>query len=296
MGATRIEIQGVNGQWITLSGEGQGEQGMWLSGESLSGIWSAPVKTIYNSHAFQVGSTYGGKRVLQRDMVLGIHIAADDWRATYDTLRAAVDFDRDAKLWVSDEDSRSHLKFRLGEHINLVTDIDPGVTGYALAVLTLVAGDPWYYGEDYTQTWVSPTDTTNGSTVTGSVTVSNPTDVPVWPVWQIQAPGRPTLPDFSWGDDRFGRAVVDAGRQITMPLMQSGEHVQVTTDPQSLGGQFQSSTDTAYYARMNGVRFCYPIPAGTPPTAVPVSMRNAPAGVGIRVVLARASTHPLGVQ
>jgi hypothetical protein len=293
-----VELEGVNGNWFTLSGPGMGEQGAYL-GTEVDGFYDAPVKTIHNSHAFQTGSTYGGKRNLQRDLVFGIWITDDNgesWESNDSEWRKAWSYDRDAKLWITTETSRRYLKVKLAEQPQVQMEHDPRLIGSQKVVMTCVANDPWWYEPDVTATWIAPTDTQGGSTVTGTVSVSNPTDVPIWLKWVIQAPGKPTLPDFSFGDDRYERATIDAARQVVMPTLQAGEHILVDTDEEAINGQVNSSTDTAVYMRMNGVTFCYPVPPYTPATALPVAMSKAPAGVGIQVRQPRPWSRPWGLH
>jgi len=292
-----VELEGVNGNWFTLSGPGMGEQGAYL-GTDVDGIYDAPVKTIQNSHAFQTGSTYGGKRNLQRDLVFGVWITDDNgesWESNDSEWRKAWDYAKDAKLWITTETSRRYLKVKLAEQPQVQMEHDPRLIGSQKVVMTCVANDPWWYEPDATATWIAPTDTSGGSTVSGTVTVSNPTDVPIWLKWVIQAPGKPTLPDFSFGDDRYERATIDAARQVVMPTLQTGEHILVDTDEEAINGQVNSSTDTAVYMRMNGVTFCYPVPPYTPATALPVAMSKAPAGVGIQVRQPRPWSRPWGL-
>ncbi|MFC9761643.1 phage tail protein [Rhodococcus jostii] len=293
-----VELEGVNGNWFTLSGPGMGEQGAYL-GTEVDGFYDAPVKTIHNSHAFQTGSTYGGKRTLQRDLVFGIWITDDNgksWEANDSEWRKAWSYDHEGKLWITTDTSRRFLKVRLGEHPQVQMEHDPRLIGSQKVVMTAVANDPWWYEPDAVDEWIAPTDTSGGGTVTGSVTVSNPTDVPIWLTWVIQAPGKPTLPDFSFGDDRYERAELDADREIVMPELPPGEHILVDTDEEAINGQVNSSLDTQVYLRMNGVTFCYPVPPYTPATVLPVAMSKAPAGVGIQVRAPRPWSRPWGLQ
>lgn len=297
MPVTQVSVEGFNGGECILAGDGEGDMAAYLLTD-VEGIYDAPVETIRNSHAFQIGSDFGGLRNLERVVVFGVFIDnsnGSSWQENDSEFRKLWSYTKDSKLWIETEDSRRYLKVRLREQPEFKPRFDPNQTQMETVTLTLVAGDPWWYDEEEVDEWVSTVDTSSGSTTTGTVTVSNPTDNPVWLKWMIQAPGKPTLPDFSFGDDRFERAQIDAARQIVMPLMQTNEHVRVDTDEQAIGGQCVSSTDSAYYMRMGGVTFCYPLPAYTEPVELPVAMSRAPAGVGIQVRCERPFSRPFGL-
>ena len=306
MPVTQVSVEGFNGGECILAGDGEGDMGAFLAPDPL-GLYDAPVETIRNSHAFQVGSDFGGLRNLERVVDIGVLIDnsnGSSWMENDSEFRKLWSYTKDSKLWIETEDTRRYLKVRLRQQPDFKSRFDPNQTQIETVDLSLVAGDPWWYdAEDATDTWVSTVDTSNGSTTTGSVTVSNPTDNPIWLKWMIQGPGKPTLPDFSFGDDRFERAGIDSDRQIVMPqlisVVESGvtvyENVRVDTDEQAVSGQCVSSLDTAYYMRMNGVTFCYPLPAYTGELELPVAMSRAPAGVGIQVRCPRPWSRPWGM-
>lgn len=297
MPVTQVSVEGFNGNECILAGDGEGDLGAFLLTD-VAGIYDAPVETIRNSHAFQIGSDFGGLRNLERVVVFGVLIDTSNgstWQENDSEFRKLWSYTKDSKLWIETEDSRRYLKVRLREQPDFKPEFDPNQNRINTVTLTLVAGDPWWYDSEDSDTWVSTVDTSDGSTTTGTVTVSNPTDNPIWLKWMIQAPGKPTLPDFSFGDDRFERGLIDDDRQIVMPELMAGEHVRVDTDEQANGGQCVSSIDSAYYMRMGGVTFCYPLPADTDEMLLPVAMSRAPAGVGIQVRCERPFSRPFGL-
>jgi hypothetical protein len=303
-----VELEGVNGDWFTLSGEGFGEQGCFL-GTDVSGIYDTPVRTIYHEHAFQEGASYGGKRILRRDLVFGVWVTDDNgesWQENDSRLRKALSYDDEFKLWITDTDSgsRRHLKLRLSEQPGVDMENDPRLLGRQKVVLTCTAGDPWWYEADYTATWVASEDTTDGHFQAGTITVKNPTDIEVYPEWLLQAPGIPRLPDFSWGDKRhngygtngyFDAATVFATRQIVMAELLPDFPVRVETRPDARDGGFQSG-DQSYRQRMQMVRFLYPIPAHTAAVQLPVGMSKALPGTGIQLRIPQPWSRPWGLQ
>ena len=297
-----VEYESWDGeQWFTLSGppSALGRQGVVL-GRQVSGIWEAPTTTIYESHAFQTGSSYRGKRRLQRDITMLVHTMDGmdshglSWDEIDDRWRRSWSYEQDGKLWVTSGESRRYLKVRLQKEIDSNPSFDPRLIGRDQLVMPIVAGDPYWYEPDETQIWVAPTSSEGGTASYGSFTMSNPTDTPMWPVWVCQAPGRPILPDFSWGSNIWRNASAHATRQIVLPTLLTNEHLVVNTDIEGLGGQFQSSLDTAFYMRMGGMAFLYSVPPKTPYTTVPAGIVFAPAGAGIQLRMPRRWTRPVG--
>jgi hypothetical protein len=303
-----VELEGVNGDWFTLSGEGMGEQGTHL-GTDVDNIYDTPIKTLYTEHAFQEGATYNGKRVLRRDLVMGLWVTDDNgesWQENDSRLRKALSYENEFKLWITDPDrgSRRHLKMRLSEQPQVKMDNDPRLLGRQQVVLTCTAGDPWWYDEDYTYTWASTEDTTDGHFQMGTVTVQNPTDHEVYPQWLLRAPGQPRLPDFSWGDKRhngygtngyFDAATAFATRQITVAELLPDHPVRIDTRPDARHGGYQS-TDQNYRQRMKMVRFLYPIPPYTKAIELPVGMSKALANTEIQLRLPQPWSRPWGLE
>lgn len=293
-----VQVETFRGEWFTISGPGQGDRGVELS-TKVEDLYDVPVETIRNSHAFQKGSSYGGKRIKHRIPVFGVDIVGEtgsEWELLDSEWAKGWDYDHESKLWVETESSRRYLSLSLFEQPKIDLEFDPHGELYAQVMMTCVAGDPYWYEPDETAQWVSTTDTTGGGTASGDVTVHNPTNQEIWLKWVLQAyPGAIySLPDFSFGDDREERAVIDANRVIQMPALIAGEHLLVDSDPDTT--QVESNIDTAVYLRMGGVRFAYPIPPYTPPTSLPVSVTKAPAGVGVQVRMPRPWSRPWGLQ
>lgn len=313
--STVVEFEGHNGEMFCLAGPKAGNRGVVL-GSDIDDFYDAPFVTMYKSWAFQNGADFQGKKFPERRTVFSVEIAGSlggpDWQDNDSEWAKAWSAEKDCKLWIETKNSRRYLKIRLAKELKIAAKSDPNQTQVDTIIVTCVSGDPFWYEEMVSKVWPAPSDTTNGSTVTGNIWRRedgsfaedewlNPTDIPIFPIWQIQAPGKPTLPDYSFGSDyystrTFDAAVGHASRQIVMPTMLAGENVYVNTDSASKGGQFRSSIDTAYYMRMKMVRFLYGIPPYTPARQMNVAMSLAPAGVGINLRLPRPWTRPWGLQ
>ena len=303
-----IELEGCDGSWWTLSGDGQWDQGVALAdeeeGTDFDGMYDPPMTAIYNSTAFEVGATYGGVREEKYDFILAIHIVgtkAMPWRGVDSDFRNALSVKRDAKLWVTTDESRRYLPVRLGAKPKIKAVHDPDSEQYGLILLPLVGAYPRWIEETAVSEWVTSTNTTVSGTETGYVTVSNPLpeDYEIWLQWVVQASAANitwTIPDFSWGNDEFERAAVDAARKIVMPPLINGEHLLIDTDKMARNGQVNSSLDTEVYQRMGGKRFMYHLPGRTPPTQIPVTVSKAPVGSGIQVRCPRPWPRPWGLE
>ncbi|WP_329405397.1 phage tail protein [Nocardia vinacea] len=291
---TLVQLEGCNGDWITLSGPGMGAEGAIL-GTDVEGIYDAPVKTIYTSHAHQIGASYAAMRNLRRDITFGVWIGKEDgesWLSNDSRWRKAWAYNRDSRLWIETEESgRRYLKVRLAEQPLFKPERDPNITQSARVVMTVVAGDPWWYEEkDQTSSWVLE----SGTAGSGFVTVSNPTDNELWMRWLLQGGARWKVPDLSLGDDRFARAVQDAARKIEMPKQNAGQTFLIDTDP--FAEMLRDPSGTQVWALMNGVTFNYPLPAYTAPMQLPVSVTEATVGVGIQVRCTRGWSRPWGLE
>lgn len=293
-----VEVETFRGEWFTISGPGQGDRGVELASE-IDDLYDVPVETIRNSHAFQKGSSYGGKRIKHRIPVFGVWISGvsgGDWEELDSEWAKGWDYDEESKLWIETESSRRSLSLSLYQQPKVDLEYDPHGELCAKVVMTTVAGDPYWYEADATATWVNPIDTTGGAVSHGVLPIENPTDQEIWLKYTVQAyPGAVyTLPDFSFGSDRKEMAVEHAARTITMPPLLAGEHLLVDTDDSTT--QVESNIDTQIYLRMDCLRFLYPIPPYTPRTELPVSVTGAPAGVGVQVRMPRPWSRPWGLQ
>ncbi|MFI8976921.1 phage tail protein [Nocardia asteroides] len=289
-----MQIEGCNGDLVTISGPGMGAEGVIL-GTDLEGIYDAPVRTIYTEHAHQIGATYAGVRNLKRDITFGVWIgkeAGESWMSNDSRWRKMWAYDRDTKFWIETEESgRRYLKVRLSEQPTFKPELDPNILQSGRVVMPVVAGDPWWYEQNHlTSSWVLE----SGTSGAGFVEVSNPTDQELWLKWTLQGGAKWVVPDFSFGDNRFKRGVADAARRIQMPKQAAGQTFLINTDP--FEDQLRDPAGIQVWSLMNGVSFNYPIPPYTKKTLLPVAVSEASAGVGIQVRCIPAWSRPWGLE
>ena len=170
---TVIELEGVNGEWFTLSGPDAGAQGFYL-GVGPKGLFEPAVKTTYEEPGNFPGSRFLNYRVLRRDIVLPILIegTGDYWAGRDGGLRKALAYDKDAYIHITTPESgHRKLKVRLGGQdasgpaIDIEFDIDPHMPGVNLAKVSLIAGDPFWYQDDVVYSVVTQADTTFQPTI-----------------------------------------------------------------------------------------------------------------------------------
>lgn len=197
---------------------------------------------------------------LERHVVLHVHFFGPEWDRLEADFARAFSPDRDSTLVVRTRLSgERRLTVRLEEAPEYDDGRSPYSQGAALKTYALIAADPfWHEPETATSKFVF-----DGSNWTGgTVTVSNPTDVPVWPKWVCTRPARWGLPDVAIGE-RF-----DQNRLVYLPHRGEATDLIVDTDP--MAETLRAGDDTLVWAQLNGQRFLHPIPPFTLPTELPV--------------------------
>lgn len=301
-------LEGPNGSIYHISGgELQAAEGVGLgdgeAGTAFEDMFEAPFETIYNSTAYEIGGRYGGTKENMIEFSLVFHlkpVANLPWRIVWSRFRKAIDSKRDSKIRARIPGvSERWLNVRMRNHSKLQVVHDPNRQKYGKVMVHFVAPYPRWIEDDFTDTYITTTDTRSSGTEIGSVWVSNPTNNEIWLKWMCQAGNAGvtwTLPDFSFGDDRWDRPDTDDDRMVEMPELILGEHIAVDTDELTLQGQVNSSLDTQVYQRMNSREFLYPIPAYTEPIELPVVVKKADIGNGIQVRCPRAWSTPWGLE
>ncbi|EFV12939.1 hypothetical protein [Segniliparus rugosus] len=335
---TLVEIEGVNGEWFTIAGPGEGDRGVYL-GTKVSGIYSAPVRTYYEEPGNFPGARPLGKRYLRRDVVFGVEILNDSpgensWLSRDSEWEKAWDYDRDTKMHITtDHSGRRTLRLRLAEQIDVNTDIDPNENPINRAVMTCVAGDPFWYGEDAVYTATTQKDTRFNPTLfsppwpwellpheTLWIDVDpgdgkgglNPTDQDVWLKWSVPAASEP-VPDFPWPfpegvpvpwerapftqwtipDYSFTDPKL-ADRRLRLPGLIYGENSIVDTYPGV--EQISPESGSQVWARMNGVRFKHPVPKYTKSKRFEITVTGCAPGQTVQLRIPRPWSRPWGLE
>lgn len=281
-----IEVIGRDGSSWVVSGENAGYEGIVLH-KGASGLQEAPRTTLWQQGAHQEGSTYLGVRVEPHDLVLAFEVWGDEenWHDLTSRFRKAWDYDEETTIRVTTESGARDIRVRLQEAPQRDQDFDPRLRQYSLETYTLRAAWPFWEGEGRSETINVPVTARPAPNIIQGlaehirrllglevaakyyadfeITVSNPTDVPMYLQWICSAPGRWTLPDFSWKDDD------QAHRMILCPTLASDEILSIDTYPRT--EPYVSTSKTNVAGRFGGVMFLNPVPPYTPVTKIPVA-------------------------
>lgn len=297
--------------WI-VHGPGQGNKGVYLSQDQVKGLFEAPVRQVWDASAQQIGGTLRGMWRDVRDISLGFHVTdrAGPIDVALARFRKAFSYRKDRwdpnavlpRIEVTSDLSGSRsLDVQLYEAPDFDPGTDPLVTGYGNPILPLRAGQPNYYAPDVITSFTAGT-----ASASGTVTVSNPTPLPMYHkfvVTRCQA----TLPDKSWTgppnarvpgvDNLSGRN--DSARTILLPLL-TALHGGATVDVEHLTADrlmIRDASDQNMLGQMPvpGMYFTYEIPSWTQAQTLPVSYTNAPAGGAmIQCIQPRRWPEPFG--
>lgn len=258
----KITIVGVDGSEWLIHGPGSKDSPVRLREGDLGEFYDTPFSATYKGVVGRAGKRYLGHNVLERNLVLDLHIYSDSgrsWGQVDSDFRRALDPELEATIVVETELSgRRWLKVRLGETPTYQGGLDPHETTGGDFQYVLVSGNPYWCSGTITDEFVF-----SGSNWYGDgVTVSNPGDVPAWPKWVLTAPAKYGLPDVSWRDNE------DSARMVFLPFQPNGREVLVDTDPHE--EMITANDGTLLWAKMNGQFFQYAIPGRTVATELPV--------------------------
>lgn len=256
MAGTVVELEGVNGERFNLT---TGDRGVYLATDVKGAFYDPPVKAVYEEPGNYPGARYLNHRVLRRDIVFGVEILNDaksgsnSWLSRDSEWRKAWAFDRDCKLIVTTTSGTRYLKVRLLESPDVDMFYDPNGQQINRTVMTVVAADPFWYGDDEVHTAVTTSNTSFDpnplpwpwpqadlpkETLTITVPVCNPTDQYIFPKWTIPgssyAPALPYVPGMPWLGAPNSRATIwtvpdysfedpeKANRRVRMPGLIGG--------------------------------------------------------------------------
>lgn len=257
-----VTVFGCDGsQWI-IHGPGSKKSPVRMLEGAIGDLIDPPVATTYKARVGQAGSQYRGHKVEARNVVLHLGIFGNsgiDWARTDSDFRKAFRYDKDTTISVYTPMSGERtLKVRLEESPEFEEELDPHELQLARYTFTLIAGDPYWYSDTYTDEFTFGGDNWYG----GGVIVDNPTDVDIWPKWVLQGQMKAILPD--WNEDR----------KIVIPFMTEGTAAVIDTDP--MEELITTTNNTLSWANMNGQFFMNPIPPYTSDTFVPVTIDPLP--------------------
>ena len=278
----RIEVEGVDGSTWVLNGPGAGREGVHL-GESLDGIYDAPVRTLWQQGAFQEGATANGARWDARDVVFTAMIqgvSGRSWQDVDSQWRRAWSYTADSIMRVTTESGTRELWLRMFESPKFTPDVDPRVNEFGEVVMTCRAGDPFWYERPDKQH-------VHAATPSGTVyrTVVNPTDKDMWLRFATTPGARWTIPDFDFKGST---------RTLTLPTAYTNHRVEINTH--QLEEQVVIKEWANAWEAMDGKRWINYVPAYTPPTDIPFSWSGSDGNAGLVMEQNRRWSRPWGLE
>ena len=281
----RIEITDINGFTWTVSGSGVGQEGVELAEDPQGLFDEAPVTGIWQQSAFQEGATYLGHTIEPLDVVLGFDIYGDDgdWEDVESRFYQGFAFDRPSLITVTTEMEQRTLEVVKLKGAQTESRKDARLLHHSKLILTLRAPWPFWKGDTHIAVFKA-----TAATSSGTLTLHNPTDRPLWPQWVLSAPGKWTVADYNF-DDPTGR---DGRRLITTPELRRGENLTIDTYPRNERYVAENGANVA--ARFGGVDFMYPIPPHTLPTQVPIRLTGGSSGSAAQCRMVEYWSRPWG--
>lgn len=275
---TVIEINGVNGDVLAISGDTAGADGIWLATE-LEGFYDPEVSVNTRAVSNRPGTQFISHRVLERTVIFKVSIENGEgpgktWRERDARWRRLWAYDKYTSIRVVTDEGERTLKARL-EEIEVDTNIDPHVQPVTDVIMTVVADDPWWYAPDETYNVIV------GGTSTITPLLANPTANVIHPVWVLQGGTTWTIPDWS---------PENPNKRVTLPSTSAGANLVVDTDPGAR--QLISTGGDPVWARMNGVRFRGEIPGHTDKVSFRISSSSSSKSAQLR--LKRPFDRPWG--
>ena len=264
-----IDIEDRSGRRIRISGPGQGEQGYFMAPSSQGLLDDAPVKTIWHKSMF--GQSFSGMEWERRELVWTCNIGyedcidperdPDEWHQLYADFRDMFSYSEDTKIIYGTGTDERVLYARMLEKPKPFSTLqfegrDPKLWSFGSVVMTMACEFPFYVGPTETYEW----EFEGTGTIWTKMPFYNPSDVPIFPWYEVTDKARWHIPDVSWGNEMYGRGVTDYDKVVRTPYLEEGENCRIQTRPDQ--ETFQSENDAPVGLRAQGRDFEYPIPPG----------------------------------
>lgn len=264
-----IDLVGKQGQLYRISGPGQGQQGYSMAPKSTGLLEDVPVKTIWHKTMF--GQAMSGMEWERRDVVFTLNVGEelgidperdpDEWHDLYSEIREAFSYTEDTKIIYGSADGDRILYARLLEKPKPFSAYnfegkDPKLWSFGSVVITMACEFPFYIGPSEVWTW----EFEGTGTFWETFPWYNPSDVPIWPIFNVTSQARYFLPDFSFGNEEYGRGQTDMDKIVRTPILAKGEECEIQTRPDM--ETYQAANDSPVGLRAEGRDFEYPIPPG----------------------------------
>ncbi|WP_210416687.1 hypothetical protein [Glutamicibacter sp. ZJUTW] len=201
---SRVKIvwTGANGDAFDLT---NWRQGVFIKQDGIEGLGSPERQDWVSALSpFVHGQEYRGHTVIAREIFLPIYLYADGASQAW--------HDMDARFWATLKPGElGTLSVETPGGVRTISarfkavdgamQRDPFYFGWAHYGITLVADDPFWYGEPVSRAWAQPETklffhkvtgeqlfNINSGSVLSSASFTNAGDVEAWPVWEVEGP------------------------------------------------------------------------------------------------------------
>lgn len=299
-----ISVTGVNGDHCIIQ-PAQYSWGPFLAPRS-TGLFDMAIQTNWGNGPF--GSFYSSWKPKARDVVWTMHIMNPEtgtrldqdsqlWHTIYSRWRNMFSPAEEATVTYLSMDGERTLGLRTLQAPQSVSSqnfegADPHLISYGSVVQTMRAELPFYVGTSQQYSWETPGDGDYWFTLP----YFNPCSVDIWPEWDVDGGLQWILPDYSFGNELYGRGVNDLGKTFPVPDLMLGENTTVMSRPDM--ELFISEWETPVDNRNPGFSLEYPIPPGKgdadPSRGCVVRALGSPqAGLGCVLTLPRWYAEPI---
>lgn len=296
-----IDVIGANGDFCRISPPGLSWGPILAPGST--GLFDMPIQTNWGTYGF--GQFFQSWKPKRRDVVWTMNIINPDsgeklkhdaylWHLIVSRWKAMFSTTKEATVVYTSMDGERRLGLRtLDTWRSFSTHnwegIDPHHFAAGSVVQTMAAELPFYIGTP--QVFEHETGPDSWFTFP----YFNPGTVDIWPEWELEWGAKYVLPDYSFGQENYGRGVIDRGKTVPTPELIEGDgSVTVMTRPDM--ETYLSEQETPVYNRAAGKDFEYPIPPGDgesdPATGCVVRVIGGAGDMGIRLTLPRWYAEP----
>lgn len=263
-----IDVIGVNGDFCRISPPGF-SWGPELAPGS-TGLYDMPIRTNWGSYGF--GQFFQSWKPKRRDVVWTVNIMnpetgtpldSDDdlWHTIYSRWKAMFSPAAETTIVYTSADGERTLSLRTLDtpkpfSANNFEGKDPHVFSFGSVVQTMAAELPFYVGKTERFAW----ETSQPGRYWFHLPFYNPSSVEIWPEWHLTGGAQWQLPDYSFGNEAYGRGKADKGKTISLAPLMNDEDLDIQTRPDL--ETFITSLETPFANRNAGKDFEYPIPPG----------------------------------
>lgn len=302
----RIAIRGVNGDYCIISPQ-QYSWGPFLAPHS-TGLFDMAFQSNWGVGAF--GQFFQSWKPKRRDVVWTMHIMNPEtgtqidqdsnlWHTLYSRYRNMFSPSEEAFIEYTSVDGERLLGTRQIQAPQSVSSQhfeghDPHLLSYGSIVQTMGCELPFYVGASQSYSWETPGE----GNFWFRLPYFNPASIDIWPEADVDGGATWVIPDYSFGNECYGRGVNDLGKTVPIPRLLPGENSTIMWRPDS--EWILSEWETRPWQRSPGLRNEYPIPPGKGsseidgpnPGCVIRCIDAASAGLGFVLTLPRWYAEP----